>query len=71
MYAVFQKTSGGLTEIARTAAQAMVGTPEQWANKTIVDMVRSVEAGTGSPVTHVEGQPEIGELPKVDRLTTR
>jgi hypothetical protein len=71
MYAVFRKTSGGLKEIARGAAQAMVGTPEQWATKTIVDTVRSVEAGTGSRVSYVEGQPELGELPKIDGLTQR
>jgi hypothetical protein len=71
MFAVFRKSSGGLTQIAREAAQAMVGTPEQWTNKTIVDTIRSVEVATASKVVRLEGQPELGELPKVDSLTSR
>lgn len=70
MYGVFRKTSGGLTELARGAAQAVVGTPEQWTTKTIVDTVRSVQAATGAKATYVEGQPELGELPKVDGLAS-
>jgi len=70
MYGVFRKTSGGLTEIARGATQAMVGTPEQWTTKTIVDTVRSVQAATGAHATYVEGQPELGDLPKLDSLTS-
>lgn len=68
MYGVFQKKSGGLGGLARDAASAMVGTPEQWINKTIVDTVRSVEAGTSSKYKYVEGQPSIGELPKLDTV---
>jgi hypothetical protein len=68
-YAIFTKRSGGLMQIAREASQAMVGTPEEWLNKTIVDTVRSVESATGATVTYVEGQPTIGNLPKVDTAT--
>jgi hypothetical protein len=42
-----------------------------WATKTIIETIRSVEAATASKVVHVEGQPELGELPKVDALTSR
>lgn len=71
MYAVFQKQSGGLAELARGAAQAMVGTPEQWTNKTVIDTVRAVQSATGQEVRYVEGQPQITDLPKVDQLTSR
>lgn len=70
VYAVFQKASGGLMELSRQAAQALVGTPEQWVTKTIVDTVRSIQEATRVEVVRIEGQPELGELPKVDRLTS-
>lgn len=68
VYAVFQKTSGGVLELSRQAAQALVGTPEQWVTKTIVDTVRSIQDAVKTEVVRIEGQPELGELPKVDRL---
>ncbi|VTU42034.1 MULTISPECIES: hypothetical protein [unclassified Variovorax] len=71
MYAVFQKASGGLSGLARDAVASAIGTPEEWTNKTILDMARSVESATGAKVEYVEGQPEIGAVPKVDQLTQR
>jgi hypothetical protein len=62
-YAVFQKTEGGLAQISRDIANSMVGTPEQWVNKTILDTVASIEKMTGSKVVRLEGQPELTELP--------
>lgn len=71
MYAVFQKTSGGLNGLVTNAASAMVGTPEQWLNKTIIDTVRSIEVATNSRMTRIEGQPELGALPSVDQMGAR
>ena len=71
IYAVFQKVSGGAFGVAREAASAIVGSPEQWVNKTIVDTVRSIESAAATKVIHIEGQPEIGELPMVDKLTLK
>lgn len=68
-YAIFTKVSGGMMQIAREAAQSIVGTPEEWLNKTIVDTIRSVERSIGTTATYVEGQPAIGNLPKVDAMT--
>ncbi|MGX9784457.1 hypothetical protein [Janthinobacterium lividum] len=68
MYAVFSKTSGGLNGIFQSGADALVGTPEAWVNKTIIDTVRSIESAAGAPGVHVEGQPELGPLPAVDQL---
>ena len=69
MYAVFQKKSGGINGLIRDAAGALTGTADQWVNKTIVDTVRSIEAATNSKVVRIEGQPELSDLPNVDRLT--
>ena len=62
-YAVFKKTEGGLYQVSRTIANSLVGTPEQWVNKTILDTVRSIENATGSRAVRLEGQPELIELP--------
>lgn len=71
VYSVFQKTSGGLGGLARGAAHAVVGTPEEWVNKTVMDLIRSVEQGTNTKVTYVEGQPALGDLPRVDQWERR
>lgn len=68
-YAVFQKTEGGLIQISRDLANKLVGTPEEWVNKTIWDMVRSVEQAAQAKATHVEGQPELGPEPTIAQLT--
>lgn len=68
MYAVFSKTSGGLNGIFQSGADALVGTPEAWVNKTIIDTVHAIESVAGAPGVHVEGQPELGPLPAVDKL---
>ena len=68
MYAVFSKTSGGLNGIFQSGADALVGTPEAWVNKTIIDTVRAIESAAGTPGVHIEGQPELGPLPAVDKL---
>ncbi|SFD33937.1 hypothetical protein [Massilia yuzhufengensis] len=67
-YAVFQKTEGGLEQISRDLAHKLVGTPEEWVNKTIRDMVRSVETVAGAKATHVEGMPELGPEPAIAQL---
>lgn len=69
MYAVFSKTSGGLNGVFQSGADALIGTPEAWVNKTIVDTVRAVESAAGTRAVHVEGQPELGPLPAVDKLS--
>lgn len=62
-YAVFQKTEGGVAQFSRDIANSMVGTPEQWVNKTIIDTVKSIEKATGAKVVRLEGQPELNDLP--------
>ena len=62
-YAVFQKIEGGLYQVSRDIAYKIAGTPEEWVNKTILDMVREIEMGTNAKVKYIEGQPELGEEP--------
>ena len=62
-YAVFSKTEGGMYQISRDIANSLVGTPEQWVNKTILDTVRAIEKATGAKAVRLEGQPELTELP--------
>lgn len=69
MYAVFSKTSGGLNGLLQSGADAVVGTPEAWVNKTIFDTVRAIEGAAGAPGVHLEGQPALGPLPAVDKLS--
>ena len=63
-YAVFQKTEGGVYQISRDIANSVIGTPEQWVNKTIIDTVKSIEKATGVKVVRLEGQPELTDLPE-------
>ncbi|CAN7544463.1 hypothetical protein [Duganella sp. LjRoot269] len=71
MYAVFMKQSGGLYQLVREGANAIAGTPEEWVNKTIVDTMRSIERASGARAVHLEGQPELGPLPAVDKLSAK
>lgn len=62
-YAVFNKVEGGVYQISRDLASSLVGTPEQWVNKTIVDTLQSIEKVAGARVVRLEGQPELTGMP--------
>lgn len=66
-YANFQKLQGGIRQISRSMASAMVGTPEEWTEKTMLDIVRAVREATGAEVTLVEGYPPLSGTPWLDR----
>ncbi|MES2257255.1 MAG: hypothetical protein V4724_01995 [Pseudomonadota bacterium] len=70
LYAAFRKEEGGLLQFSRTMANAMVGTPEQWAEKTMLDVARSIKASSGGEVTLLEAQPAIAGTPWLDSLDT-
>jgi hypothetical protein len=70
MYANFVKTSGGINALSQAVASAAIGTPEEWVNKTIIDTMRSIQEKTGATISHVEGQPELGNMPWVDKYDT-
>ena len=65
-YATFQKAEGGLMQISRNMASAMVGTPEEWTEKTFLDIVRSIRKAAGAEVAYLEGYPKLSGTPWLD-----
>lgn len=66
LYAVFTKQEGGLMQVSRDMANAMVGTPEEWTEKTFLDIVRAIRTKTGAEVALLEAEPEISGTPWLD-----
>lgn len=66
MYASFVKQEGGFLQVSRAMAAAMVGTPEEWTEKTFLDVVRAVQRKTAGEITFLEGYPEIEGTPWLD-----
>ncbi|KKA44334.1 MULTISPECIES: hypothetical protein [Salinivibrio] len=67
-YATFNKKEGGLMQISRDMASAMVGTPEEWTEKTILDIAKQIKEETGAKITYLEGYPKMADTPWVDEL---
>ena len=44
----------------------MVGTPEQWVEKTFLDIVREIKKQTGADINFVEGYPTPSGTPWLD-----
>ncbi|MDA8171749.1 MAG: hypothetical protein M0Z48_07995 [Nitrospiraceae bacterium] len=65
-YAVFSKEEGGLMQLGRSLANAMVGTPEEWTEKTLLDVVRNISRETHADISFVEGYPKISGTPWLD-----
>ena len=63
MYAVFTRPEGGLLAWPRRLGGAVLGTPEQFAEKTMMDLVRAIREGTGANVSLVEARPELAGAP--------
>ncbi|MBP9218752.1 MAG: hypothetical protein KBD39_10280 [Sterolibacterium sp.] len=68
LYAQFTKQEGGLLQISRDMASAMVGSPEEWTEKTFLDTVRSIRSSTGANITLLEAQPELSGTPWLDDI---
>lgn len=66
LYAIFGKTEGGIMQISRNMAHAMVGTPEQWVEKTFLDIVREIKKQTGAEINFIEGYPTPSGTPWLD-----
>ena len=66
MYAHFTKETGGLLQVSRAMANAMVGSPEEWVEKTFLDVVRTVNQKVDSEVSFLEGYPEMQGTPWLD-----
>jgi len=70
LYAIFTKQEGGLFQVSRDMANVVVGTPEEWTEKTFLDIVRSIYIKTDANITLLEAQPEISGTPWSDNLDT-
>jgi hypothetical protein len=70
-YAVFTKQEGGLMQLSRDMANSMVGTPEEWTEKTFLDVVRSIKASTGADIVLLEAQPELSGTPWLDKVDAK
>ena len=66
LYATFEKVEGGVWQLSRSMASAMVGTPEEWTEKTFLDIVRNVHDVTKAEITYVEGYPKVTGTPWLD-----
>lgn len=68
LYAKFTKLEGGIFQVSRDMANAMVGTPEEWTEKTFLDIVRSIRVSSGAEIALLEAQPAIGGTPWLDSM---
>lgn len=66
MYAHFTKQEGGMLQLSRAMANALVGTPEEWVEKTFLDVVRQVQKDTNPEIEFVEGYPKMQGTPWLD-----
>lgn len=66
LYATFTKKEGGIMELSRQAASAMVGTPEEWTEKTFIDIVRQIRKDVGAQIYFLEGYPKQQGTPWLD-----
>ena len=66
MYAHLNKEEGGLMQISRSMASAMVGTPEEWVEKTFLDVVRTINEESSTEIDYLEGYPKMIGTPWLD-----
>lgn len=59
VYALDTEVRGGgvSRRLGRLIAGAVVGDPGDWTNKTIIDLLRTVDRQTNAEISYVEGQP--------------
>jgi hypothetical protein len=63
MYAVFTKKEGGWLNWPRKVTGAIMGTPEKWTEKAMLDVVRAIRESTKAQVALVEARPEVSGTP--------
>jgi len=62
-YAAFTKQEGGWLEWPRRAYGYVLGTPDKYAEKTMLDIVRTIRASTNAQVALVEARPDVAGTP--------
>jgi hypothetical protein len=63
MYAAFTKKEGGWLAWPRRATGLVLGTPEKYVEKTMLDLVRTIRETTKAQVALVEARPEVTGAP--------
>ena len=70
MYAAFSKKEGGWLEWPRRATGMVMGTPEKYVEKTMLDIVRTIRQTTNAQVALVEAKPDVAGAPWLDPAGT-
>jgi hypothetical protein len=68
MYAAFSKQEGGWLAWPRRATGLVLGTPEKYAEKTMLDLVRTIRETTKAQVALVEARPDVTGTPWLEPL---
>lgn len=63
LYAAFTKKEGGWLAWPRRATGLVLGTPEKYVEKTMLDLVRTIRETTQAQVALVEAKPEVAGAP--------
>ena len=63
MYAAFTKQEGGWLAWPRRASGYVFGTPDKYAEKTMLDIVRTIRETTNAQVALVEAKPDVAGAP--------
>ena len=71
MYAAFNKKEGGWLEWPRRATGFVLGTPEKFIDKTMLDLVRTIRETTKAQVALVEAKPEVTGAPWLEPAGAR
>jgi hypothetical protein len=63
LYAAFTRQEGGWLAWPRRATGMLLGTPENYVEKTMLDLVRTIRETTKAQVALVEARPEVAGAP--------
>jgi len=63
MYAAVTRKEGGWLAWPRRATGMVLGTPDKFVEKTMLDLVRTIRETTGAQVALVEAKPEVAGAP--------
>ncbi|MFC5459955.1 hypothetical protein [Massilia niabensis] len=70
MYAAFIKKEGGWLAWPRRATGMVLGTPEKYVEKTMLDIVRTIRQTTNAQVALVEAKPDVAGAPWMEPVGT-
>jgi hypothetical protein len=70
LYAAFSKKEGGWLEWPRRATGMVLGTPEKYVEKAMLDIVRTIRQTTNAQVALVEARPDVAGAPWMEPVGT-